>query len=60
MYNILRGVLVSVAHEDLILLYVLTLLHPRLPHHIREKVAPGPNIHQYKVRLLIYSVAYPD
>ena len=40
-YNIARGILVSVAHEDLILLYVLTLLHPKLPHHIRERCQVG-------------------
>ena len=27
----------TVQHEDLVLLYVLTRLHPKLPEHIRDK-----------------------
>ena len=36
-YRILRGVLISVHFDDVILLYVLTRIHPQLPEFIREK-----------------------
>ena len=36
-YRILRGVLISVHFDDVILLYVLTRIHPQLPEFIRQK-----------------------
>jgi len=36
-YNVLRGMLISVHHEDLILLYTLTRIHPKLPRYISGK-----------------------
>jgi len=39
-FNITRGILNHVRHEDLVLLYVLTRLHPKLPHHIKDTFIP--------------------
>ena len=39
-YSITRGILMTVQHEDLILLYVLTRLHPNLPKHISDIFKP--------------------
>ena len=37
-YVCVRNVLQNMDHEDLILLHVLTLLNPKLPQHIRDKL----------------------
>ena len=36
-YNITRGIMMTVHKDDLLLLYVLTRLHPKLPEHISER-----------------------
>ena len=63
-YENVRGIILenfesaelTVGHEDLVLLCVLTLLHPQLPAHIREQfsniIKNGGHIFRFRTKIL--------
>ena len=49
----------TVTLEDLTLLYVLTLIHPQLPGHIRDKYGKmGNRIMEYKAEILLEATQF--